>query len=282
MSYPMPRHTANQFHRRRLSVLTLLFASVVGCAVYKDASVGDGTALPGSNGGNQDTAGASTDLAGADSTLGGRAAAGSNTATGGSAGSGSSAGASGSGAAMGGTGGKPSSAGAPGGGASSTGGGGVSSTGGGGASSTGGSTAGSAGAGGAAATVHELAKGRVASSSTQQTGYPPGLANDGDATTRWCAAGYHYPETWQVDLAALHTLKQLAIQFEFPDRTYSYYIETSPDNLTFTKQAPISKMAAIHLVDMPAGVTARYVKITMTGVSTKDWACIKEFEVTGS
>ena len=98
----------------------------------------------------------------------------------------------------------------------------------GGSGGAGGSVAGAAGA-----AAHELAMGKPATASTVQPGNDPAKGNDHDSTTRWCASDATMPQWWRVDLGAVHQLQQVAIQFEHPERKYSYVIESSQDDQVY-------------------------------------------------
>jgi hypothetical protein len=148
-----------------------------------------------------------------------------------------------------------------------------------------GGTSGTAGSGGTAAIVTNLSLNQPATASTQQSGYAPASGNDGDSATRWCASSATFPQWWRVDLGAIHSLNDFRISFEYPDRNYYFDIETSADDAVYTRQVSTSGSAAPQSGSFPAGVSARYVRITITnadaGVSPT-WASFFEFVVTGT
>jgi hypothetical protein len=61
-------------------------------------------------------------------------------------------------------------------------------------------------------------------------------------------------------------LTQVSLQFEHADRAYSFSVETSADDSAYTKQATVNGgTGAVQMVPMPSNVSARYVRITVTG-----------------
>jgi thermitase len=110
-------------------------------------------------------------------------------------------------------------------------------------------------------------------------------AVDGNTTiTRWSATTSTYPQWLTVDLGASHSIDSCKSYFyTSASRSYKYKIETSDNNSTFTTR--IDQTARTANGDpgnkFPAGITARYVRITITG-STAGWASLFEFQVFGS
>jgi hypothetical protein len=159
----------------------------------------------------------------------------------------------------------------------------------GGLAGSGGASAGSGGVGGSGPVIVELAHGKKATASTFQTGNEVAHGNDGDTTTKWCAVDGTFPQWWQVDLGASHSLQAFSVTFEHPDRLYSYKIETSPNGSLYTLQATLNGTGSTQSTQFPANVSARYVRITITdgapgtygGVTYPTWACFFEFSVTG-
>jgi F5/8 type C domain len=268
--------------RGRALALGFSVALLLSCSVY-DSSLTDGSQqLPASNGGTTDGLTDAGDAGGSasspDPTDGGGGAlvdagGGAVTLGGASAGGDSSLGNAGT------------TAGAAVGGASGS--GGAASAGGTSSSVGGGGTAGGAGG----APLLELAKGKSVTASTQQAGNAPASGNDGDTTTRWCAIDGTFPQWWRVDLGASHALTNVAIQFEHPDRKYSYVIETSANDAVYTQQATVNGTGAVQSVDLPPAVSARYLRITVTGaVNAVDangtvhqtWASFFELAIMGS
>jgi endoglucanase len=138
--------------------------------------------------------------------------------------------------------------------------------------------------------VHELALGKPALASSTQTSNVAASGNDGNLATRWCAVNGSYPQWWRVDLGAAYSLSKFSVQFEHPERTYGYTIETSPDDKLYTLQATLSGKGAVQSSDFRAGVSGRYLRITVTSGDVwmdangthNPWASFFEFSVTGS
>jgi hypothetical protein len=136
-------------------------------------------------------------------------------------------------------------------------------------------------------TVRELAKGKSVTVSTQQAANAAAQGNDGDTTTRWAANGPSFPQWWRVDLGANHQLVQVSIRFEHPERAYYYSIETSTDDALYTQRIIANGTGVTQDLTLPANVTARYVRITVTngsplvlnGIGT--WASLWECFVSG-
>jgi F5/8 type C domain len=143
----------------------------------------------------------------------------------------------------------------------------------------------SAGAGGADA-PHDLTTGKTATASTQQTGNEVVKGNDGNLSTRWCGKDDSLPQWWRVDLGASHQLSSFSVAFQIATRAYTYDIETSPDDKVYTRRLTVTGTGAVQTGDFPAGVSARYVRITVTSTESLSpgvtvWASFYEFSVLG-
>jgi F5/8 type C domain len=264
------------------TLASALSLAVLGCSVYDSSLVAGMQALPsnGAAGGDSgsDAGGGLTSTGGDTLQAGAPAASGSSgePAVAGDA-NGGSAGAAG---AIEGSSGAPASA-----GTSAVGGGG-------GTSAAGSAGGGSAGVAGSAPMTVELAHGKTATSSSQETGNEPAKGNDGSATTRWCAIDDTFPQWWRVDLAATHHVSQVVVQFEHPERKYYYVIETSLNDSVYAQQATVSGTGAVQTVDLPNNPSARYVRITVTngvpyldktsGTTYPTWASFWEIALNGT
>jgi len=122
----------------------------------------------------------------------------------------------------------------------------------------------SAGSGVGSPVIRELAKGKPATASTIQTGNVAKSGNDGDSATRWCASSGMMPQWWRVDLGDTFHLTQVVIKFEHPERKYTYVLETSSNDAVYTQRAMVNGTGDNQAVDMPADVSARYLRITVT------------------
>ncbi len=282
---------------RRVALLVAAFsvASSLACSVYDSSLLGRGALL--SNGGDDtsssaDAGGGSASNPDADTSNGGSVAAngGSSDVAGGGgdsplADAGESAG--GAGGATGNTaglGGMPANGGAKGGTGGTGSSGGTGNTGGSMATAGGSAKGGNGGSGGA---LHELAAGKKVTASSQEPANQATLGNDGSNTTRWCASDASFPQWWRVDLGANHLLAQVSILFEFSDRKYFYLVETSTDDAVYAQQVTASGTGVTQTIALPANVTARYVRITVTGATpvyannTGTWASFWEFSLQG-
>ncbi len=154
---------------------------------------------------------------------------------------------------------------------------------------SGGSSAGTAGVGGQGT---ELVVGKPTTASTAQPANPSASGNDGQTTTRWSATTAALPQWWRVDLGASHALTQVSLQFEFADRKYTYAVEASMDDVSYTVQGNVlDGIGALQTVSIPNHAAARYVRITCTatvpgtdpatGASRPTWASLKEVSVLG-
>jgi F5/8 type C domain len=140
-----------------------------------------------------------------------------------------------------------------------------------------------------APTPQELAAGKSVTASSTETGNDASKGNDANALTRWCAKDGTFPQWWRVDLGASHELDSFAVSFEHPERVYSYQIETSSDDVVYVLQATLSGTGALQSATLPPGVSARYVRITVTSappfVDAKGthatWASFYEFSLLG-
>jgi hypothetical protein len=122
-----------------------------------------------------------------------------------------------------------------------------------------------------AASSAELDKGNVAA-----------RANDGDQSTRWCAATAGAGQWWQVDLGKVQHIGYLAVEFEREAKYYGYEIKASTVSTTW--QTIVTKATsrtprwggprhAFHEVD----VDARFFRIEFTELRGNTWASIREF-----
>jgi beta-galactosidase len=131
-----------------------------------------------------------------------------------------------------------------------------------------------------------FAQGKAATASSVESGKGnlAANANDGDSSTRWCAADAGAEQWWQVDLGEVRPVRYLSIDFEKEAKNYGYQIKVSTDAITW--QSVVSKSTsrfpqwggptqAFHEVN----VEARYVRIEFTELQSGVWASIREFGV---
>ena len=142
------------------------------------------------------------------------------------------------------------------------------------------------GASGGGGTDHLLSQGKPATADSEETskGHLAGLGNDGDTTTRWCAAdgaGGHY---WQVDLGQSYTLSQLKISWE-KAVVYQFKVEGSPDGTAWSPlldQTKSTNSVADQSYNLTGAPSARWVRVTTTTLpDTGTWASFFEVQVYG-
>jgi hypothetical protein len=127
-----------------------------------------------------------------------------------------------------------------------------------------------------------LSQGQPATASTVQAGNEISYANDGNSSTRWCAADATYPQWWRVDLGGSKNLSKVDIAWNYgATRSYKYKIEVSADDSVYT--TVVDKTGNTTNGDTSDSFTAagRYVRITVTG-SSAGWASFYECKVYGS
>jgi putative membrane-bound dehydrogenase-like protein len=129
-----------------------------------------------------------------------------------------------------------------------------------------------------------LAKGKPATASSfQREDLAPGLGNDGNLESRWCADGPKLGSWWQVDLGKAEDLTGCRVVWEFDGRNYRFKIEGSPDGKTWsmlTDQTSGTSKTQIQTHKFTAS-GVRYVRITITGLPPGAWPSFYEFQVLG-
>ena len=155
------------------------------------------------------------------------------------------------------------------------------------------SSGGATGAGGAkpdaatpdsGAPLVNLSLNKPVTASSQQGGKEAPRGNDGSLTTSFCPSSNALPAWWRVDLGAVHLLAKTDINFEKPTSYYKYKIDVSSDDTNWTTvvdQTANTSRNGVTLTDT-FSAQARYVRITIVGISTNDWGCFWEFTVWGS
>jgi len=129
-----------------------------------------------------------------------------------------------------------------------------------------------------------FAEGKSATANSFQSENSVGNANDGDRSTRWCAAAAGADQWWQVDLGEVQPVGYLAIEFEREEKNYGYEIKASNDASNW--QTIVTKSTSrrprwggprrvFHEVD----AQARFLRIEFTELREGTWASIREFGV---
>jgi hypothetical protein len=127
-----------------------------------------------------------------------------------------------------------------------------------------------------------IAQGKTASADSSQAANPVASGNDGSTTTRWCAADGNLNHWWKVDLGASYALSGSEVMWEKSGLVYKYKVEVSTDNTNWTlKVDKTANTSTAQTQNDPFTATARYVRITVTGLSTSPvaWASFFEFRV---
>lgn len=127
-----------------------------------------------------------------------------------------------------------------------------------------------------------IAKAKAVTAGGEQAENLGANANDGDASTRWCASSGDFPQTWTVDLGEVYDLTGTKILWE-ESQAYAYKIDGSLDNQSWNLLADRreNRTSAQMTRDEISG-SARYLKLTVTGVSGNKWASMWEFEAFGT
>lgn len=123
---------------------------------------------------------------------------------------------------------------------------------------------------------------KSATAGSNESGHPAADAVDGNAATRWTASAGTFPQSLQVDLGWNYNLSGTEISWEGAD-AYQYKIEVSTDNTNWTIAADHTTNTTSASVDADTFTTsARYVKLTVTGVIGWHWASLWEFKIFGT
>ncbi len=130
-----------------------------------------------------------------------------------------------------------------------------------------------------------IAQGKPASADSAQSANPAANGNDGNTSTRWCANDGNTGHWWQVDLGAVTALSGSEVMWEFSGRVYQYRVQVSNDASTWTTVLDkTGNTSTAQTQNDPFTASARYVRITVTGLATSPvtWASFFEFRVFGA
>jgi unsaturated rhamnogalacturonyl hydrolase len=124
---------------------------------------------------------------------------------------------------------------------------------------------------------------KTASADSSQSGREPVYGNDGSTTTRWCAANSSTGHWWKVDLGSSRNITSTEVMWEKSGVVYKYKVEVSTDNTSWTlKVDKTNNTSTAQTQTDPFTATARYVRITVTGLPASTWASFFEFKVFGN
>ncbi|MFD0692668.1 discoidin domain-containing protein [Paenibacillus sp. GCM10027628] len=129
-----------------------------------------------------------------------------------------------------------------------------------------------------------LALNRTASSDSSQAGNPASSGNDGnDTTTRWSANDGNTGHSWTVDLGSSKNITRgTQVKWQNAGGGYKYKIETSNDNTNW--KLKVDKTSNTSTDQIQSDIfydTARYVRITVTGLPSGANASFYDFKVFG-
>jgi hypothetical protein len=119
--------------------------------------------------------------------------------------------------------------------------------------------------------------------SSELSDYPATNAIDGDTSSRWSATDNSYPQWLKLDLGVVTTINKVrTIFYQFSSRTYSYEIQTSVDDASYST-AVASKNSSQTVEwnedSFPAS-SVRFVRVNIAGCSDPaGYAQITEIEV---
>lgn len=124
----------------------------------------------------------------------------------------------------------------------------------------------------------------IDASSSASLGTLAGQANDGDTATSWVASGGGFPQWIVVDLGRISTITQITNRF-VDNTTWRYKIEGSNTNANLDFNLIVDRTGAgVAGKDITENVSAvcRYVRISITGSATGNWASSRELQVIGT
>ncbi|MCU6712722.1 DUF4038 domain-containing protein [Paenibacillus sp. J5C_2022] len=127
-----------------------------------------------------------------------------------------------------------------------------------------------------------LSQGKLATSSSANSGNGASMAVDGNTSTSWVASSGSMPQWIKIDLGDVYDLTYMEQTFLTPYLTWKYKIEGSNDDVTYTTLVDRTTVGVkgVNLLERLSG-SARYVKLTITQSSTGDWATSKELKIYG-
>lgn len=125
-----------------------------------------------------------------------------------------------------------------------------------------------------------LALNAVSSSDSAKAGYPASSGNDGNHRTNWTADDTATGHWWKVDLGSSQSIHGTKVIWDSNSRNYLYKIEVSEDDSNWTTVADrTGSNSSSKTHNDIFNATARYVRITITGLSGEEPASFNEFRV---
>ncbi len=129
----------------------------------------------------------------------------------------------------------------------------------------------------------DIARGKTATADSSQSGHAASSGNDGSTTTRWTANDGNTGHSWVTDLGSpMNITGGTQVMWELSGAAYKYKIETSNDNVNWNLKVDKTSNTDTNQVQNDAFQgTARYVRITVTGLTSGAWASFYDFKVFG-
>jgi F5/8 type C domain/Glycosyl hydrolases family 43 len=127
-----------------------------------------------------------------------------------------------------------------------------------------------------------LSQGKTVTTDANNPAFAPSNGNDGHTASRWAGANGNAGHWWTVDLGKDYRLTNSIVMWEKLGIVYKYRIETSRNNSQWktvvdrTNNTLITQTQGSDFID-----TARYVRITITGLATNVLPSFYEFQVLG-
>lgn len=131
--------------------------------------------------------------------------------------------------------------------------------------------------------ITNIALGKAATASSYESAArAPSAGNDGVISSLWVANNGAPGNWWMVDLGDTYEILGNEIVFEFDGDVWQYIVEVSLDATTWTTVVDKSESQIDTAVQSDLyNTSARYVKVTITGVPNNRWTAIAEFRVWG-
>jgi chitodextrinase len=126
-----------------------------------------------------------------------------------------------------------------------------------------------------------IALNKTSFSDSEQPENVASKGNDGNTSTRWCAANSSSNHWWTVDLGALYNIGGSQVTWEKAGKIYKYKVEVSSDNTNWTLKVDKTSNIVTQQIqtDSYNSNSVRYVRITVTGLESGSWASFSEFKV---
>ncbi|MGM0879913.1 MAG: carbohydrate binding domain-containing protein [Bacillota bacterium] len=125
-----------------------------------------------------------------------------------------------------------------------------------------------------------LALNAAASSDSEKPGNPASSGNDGNHRTNWTANDTNTGHWWKVDLGSNKTIHGTKVIWDSNNLTHLYKVEVSTDDVNWTTVVDRTGGNSTYKTNNDHfNATARYVRITITGLSAGVPASFNEFRV---